>query len=294
MEAAANKFIQPIAGPAFDFASPPGEAALANPDSISWQLFKNPLTLFIGGVAAVILELAEPRVRTGVWERTTFREDPMRRLQRTGLAAMVTVYGPRSRTEAMIAGIGKKHERINGVTPGGMPYRADDPELLAWVHATAGFGILEAYHAYVRPLSVSERNRFYSEGLSSSSLYGAGSTPASEHELGLLFERMRGRLEPSPIIFEFLDITRRMPLLPAAFGPLQHWLVKAAVSLVPPWIRERLGLGSGWELQPWQRHLVTRTGQLVDRVLLRSSPAVQACRRLGLPDDYLYRVSHDA
>ena len=26
-----------------------------------------------------------------------------------------------------------------------------------------------------------------------------------------------------------------------------------------------------------------------DRLMLRSSPAVQACRRLGLPDDHLYR-----
>jgi uncharacterized protein (DUF2236 family) len=35
-------------------------------------VFKNPLSLFIGGVTAVIMELAEPRVRTGVWEHTTF------------------------------------------------------------------------------------------------------------------------------------------------------------------------------------------------------------------------------
>jgi uncharacterized protein (DUF2236 family) len=33
-----------------------------SPDSVSRCVFKNPLPLFIGGVAAVILELAEPRV----------------------------------------------------------------------------------------------------------------------------------------------------------------------------------------------------------------------------------------
>jgi hypothetical protein len=26
-----------------------------------------------------------------------------------------------------------------------------------------------------------------------------------------------------------------------------------------------------------------------DRLILRSGPPVQSCRRLGLPDDYLYR-----
>ena len=49
-----------------DFLRPAGEAALVSPDSVSWRVFKNPLSLFIGGVAAVIMELAEPRVRTGV------------------------------------------------------------------------------------------------------------------------------------------------------------------------------------------------------------------------------------
>ena len=41
------------------------------------------------------MELAEPRVRSGVWEHTTFRVNPILRLRRTGLAAMVTIYGPR-------------------------------------------------------------------------------------------------------------------------------------------------------------------------------------------------------
>jgi uncharacterized protein (DUF2236 family) len=54
-------------------ALPAGEPALAAPDSVSWRVFKNPVSLFVGGVTAVILELAEPRVRTGVWEHSSFR-----------------------------------------------------------------------------------------------------------------------------------------------------------------------------------------------------------------------------
>jgi hypothetical protein len=38
-----------------DFLRPAGEAALVSPDSVSWRVFKNPLSLFIGGVAAVIM-----------------------------------------------------------------------------------------------------------------------------------------------------------------------------------------------------------------------------------------------
>src|SRR5207237_581182 len=74
VSAALRSWMEGGGGPRFDFCAPPGEAALVAADSISWRIFKNPVALFIGGVAAVILELAEPRVRTGVWEHTSFRD----------------------------------------------------------------------------------------------------------------------------------------------------------------------------------------------------------------------------
>lgn len=288
LESAAETFIRSDTGMNADFSTPIGEPALASPDSVSWQIFKNPLSLFIGGVAAVILELAEPRVRTGVWEHTTFRENPRRRMQRTGMAAMMTVYGPRSHAEAMIARVGHMHERVHGATNDGAPYRADDPELLNWVHATASFGFLEAYSAYVHALGSAQCDRYYAEGATSSRLYGATGAPASRQELQALFAAMQSKLEPSPVIFEFLDIVCRMPLLPRALRPIQRLLVRAAVDILPAWVRDRLGLGKEWELRSWQRLLIRKGGAALDRIPLRSAPAVQSCRRLGLPDDYLY------
>jgi uncharacterized protein (DUF2236 family) len=84
LELATRALLDPGDQPSVDFLRPAGEPALVSPDSVSWRVFKNPVSLFIGGVAAVIMELAEPRVRTGVWEHTTFRVDPIRRLRRTG------------------------------------------------------------------------------------------------------------------------------------------------------------------------------------------------------------------
>lgn len=288
LEAATADFIRGEAGLDADFSSPVGEPALAKPDSVSWQVFKNPLSLYVGGVAAVILELAEPRVRAGVWSHTTFRQNPLQRMQRTGLAAMMTVYGPRSRAEAMIARVGRMHARVAGTTPDGRPYRADDPELLNWVHATASFGFLEAYHAYVRTLGEVERNRFHAEGATSSRMYGALGAPASQQELDILFVTMRDKLEPSPVVFEFLDIVRGIRLLPRPLSRMQGWLVNAAIEILPAWMRELLQLSAEPALTGWQRHLITRCGAMLDRIPLTSGPAVQACRRVGLPDDYLY------
>ncbi len=289
VEAAVADFYRPRGMPVPDFSRPAGEAALAAPDSVSWQVFKNPVVLFIGGVAAVVLELAEPRVRSGVWEHTSFREQPLERLKRTALASVMTVYGPRSQAEKMIAHVGRLHDKVRGLTPAGRPYRASDPQLLDWVQATACFGFLEARHAHVQPLDAAQRDRFYAEGRPAARLYGATGAPASQAQLDALFARMDGELEASPIVFDFLRIVGEMPAVPWAIRPLQRLLVKAAVQLVPEPLRARLELtGPQWRVSPAQRRLVNQLARQADRLLLRSSAAVQSCLRLGLPEDYLY------
>lgn len=280
--------LQPSSGPAVDFSQPWGEDALVAPDSIAWQVFKNPVALYIGGVAAVILELAEPSVRAGVWDHSTFRTDPVTRLQRTGLAAMVTVYGARSKAEAMIASVGRAHRRVTGMTSAGKSYRADDVELLNWVQATASFGFVEAYRHFVHPLSEADVDRFYAEAGPAARCYGALQAPACDADRSNLFETMRPRLEASPTIFAFLDIVGSAAAFPRPLRALQRLLTRAAVDITPAWLREDLGLKAEHGLRPWERPLIQRVGRLADRLLLPSSPAVQSCRRLGLPDDYLY------
>ena len=269
-----------------DFLRPAGEAALVSADSVSWRVFKNPLSLVIGGVAAVIMELAEPRVRTGIWEHTTFRIDPIRRLRRTGLAALVTIYGARGTAEAMIARIRRMHDRVAGSTPAGKAYRANDPELLNWVQGTAAYGFLQAYHAYVRPLSDLERDRYYVEGTLAASLYGA-SASASEAALEMRFEAMANQLERSDILFEFLAIMRAAPILPLPLRPVQPLLIQAAIDLTPHWLRTIVGLTDDG-LNAWAAGVVRQIGAFADRLVLESSPAVQACRRMGLSANYLY------
>jgi uncharacterized protein (DUF2236 family) len=271
-----------------DFARPVCEEALLAADSLSWRVLKNPIALFVGGTAAVILELAEPAVRAGVWEHSSFRKDPLNRLKRTGLAAMISIYGARSIAEPMIARVVRMHASVQGTTAAGVRYSANDPRLLTWVHATAAFGFAEAYNQYVQPLSTQNLNDFYREGAAVSRLYGAIDTPRSITEVQALFELMRSGLAPSPIIFEFLRIMRETAAFPRPLRWLQPILLRAAVELIPEWLRKALGLSEYYGLRGHERRLVKWAGASADRIVLPSSPAVQSCVRLGLPMNYLY------
>lgn len=272
-----------------DFSAPPGEAALVSAQSVTWRVFKNPVTVFIGGVAAVILELAEPCVRTGVWEHSRFRKDPVGRLRRTGGAAMLTVYGARSIATPMIERVARMHAAISGVTPCGTAFTAADPALLTWVQATASYGFVAAYCEYARPLGESEIDAFFEEGLAAAHLYGAVGAPRSMREIESLFASMQDRLEGSSILFEFLDLLHAAPVLPRPLAWMQGMLIRAAVDIVPGWARARLGLNGRRGLHMLERGVVRSIAGLANRLVLPGSAPARSCMRLGLPATFLYR-----
>lgn len=268
--------------PAFDFASPPGANALTPSGSVSWKVFGNPLSLTIGGITAVLLELAEPRIRSGVWDHTTFRTAPLLRMRRTALAAMITVYGAEGPARRMISGVRKMHDRVTGITSSGIPYRANDPELLRWVHATAAFGFLEAYHRYVQPLSDTDRDRYYAEGKIAAGLYGAANPPENEAALRELFHTTLPLLEPSEIIAEFISILHRLPLTPRPFRIANRLLVAASIDLLPRDIRHILHLKAP---SPQILRPLRLIGSQLEKLHLPSSPRFQAIRRLAAAPD---------
>ena len=276
-----------VASGGSDFASPAGEPALVGPDSVSWRVFRNPVAMYVGGVAAVLLELGEPRVRHGVWDHSSFRRDPARRLRRTGEAAMVTVYGARSTFEALAARVSRMHERVRGTTPAGQPYAAADPELLCWVQATASWAFLEAYRQWVRPVSASEADRYFAEGAPGAAMYGVHDAPGSAAAMHALIAETAPRLEPSPILRELLAILRDAAILPAPLKPLQSTLAAAAVALVPADLRARLGLTRERLPTLPERMLLRGVAMLAERTHWRDAPYAQASRRLGLPGDYI-------
>ena len=235
-------FLYPGAPEPALFTAPRSEAALTPAGGVSWRVFSNPISLFVGGVLAVILELSHPQVRAGVWGHSTFRTDPKGRLQRTGLAAMITVFGARSVALRMIEGVNAGHARVTGTDEFGRAYAASDEPLLTWVQATAATGFGTAYDALVRRLTASDWNALYAEGAPIARAYGAVTAPQDRAGWDDLLAQTLPQLSASPVLDEFLMLMRETPVLPAVARPFQAPLVRVAAGLVPSAVRRRISL----------------------------------------------------
>ncbi|WP_300379187.1 oxygenase MpaB family protein [Henriciella sp.] len=275
--------MQSYLGWKIDYTVPPGEPAYAAPDSVSWQVFKNPVALAIGGVAAVLLEFADARIRSGVWDHSVFKTDPIGRSQRTGTAAMVGVYGPASAARRVIQGVTNMHARVEGTTPGGEAYKALDVELLDWVSATASYGFMTAYDQFVKPLSHDEKCRFYEEGEPVARLYGVQDPVRSPADFDRMLGRLLPRFEPHEINTEFLDIIKSGRAVKAVPKSLQASLANASVSILPSDVREVLELGPEYDLSPLARMTLRSIGRIAEHVPVKGSPPADAALRLGLP-----------
>ena len=114
--------------------------------------------LLLGGGRALLMQLAHPKVAAGVDEHSDFRSHPIRRLRRTIRMTMAIVFGDRETALAAARAVNQTHGRVRG-----NEYRALDPDLLRWVHATLVDSALVTYDTFVRPLSTRERNEFFQE-----------------------------------------------------------------------------------------------------------------------------------
>ena len=155
--------------------------------------------------------------------------------------------------------------------------------------ATAAYGFLEAYHRFVSPLTEAQRRAYYRDGEPVVRLYGVENPLTSDADFFAMLDRLLPRFEAHPINREFLDIIQSGKAAPAVPKFLHRALARAAVSLLPDAVRQRLELGSEFDLTAADRLTLSLAGKLADRVRDRRSPAWQAARRLGLPGDFAWR-----
>lgn len=138
-------------------------AGLFGPGSVSWRVDGEVLVL-AGGTCALLMQLAHPSVAAGVAQHSDFRADPFARLHRTLTASYAVVFGTTRRADAALRRMNAMHAAVHGQVPeSGEPYRATDPQLLLWVHATLVDTAIRVYDRFVAPLPAADQQTYHRE-----------------------------------------------------------------------------------------------------------------------------------
>ncbi len=281
--------------PAFrvDYLADPGDPGDFGPDSVTWRVMANPVAFFVGAIPAVVMQLAEEGIGKGVDTFSTYKTDTIGRSQRTLSAALATTYASRGAKKALLAEVAKRHAKVRGPLSDGGRYTAFDPERMAFVHLTAGLGFAEAYHRFVAPLSAAERERAIVESLPGAADYGRFEIPHTQAGVDDFLRSFAPRLKRRPELDNFLAVARRRSPFGRLATPLQGLIVDAGIDLLPDWVKDRLDM----HCSPARRaaaNAVLRSLAVLLPKLMKDTPPQLACRRMGLPDDYLFRKPGDA
>lgn len=262
------------------------------PGTILWDIAGDTRLLF-SLPAALVLQVAHPAVGAGVDDHSTFRTDPWGRAARSLESLQLWVYGGERAAEEGRR-LRRLHKDISGTDTRGRAYHALTPAHYAWVHATAYPIFLRAARYLSDPLTPEQERRLYDELLRLGAILGikARDMPGTPEEFWPYFDTMvEEELERTVVVEELLDPRRPIPpppgtpavlrrFWPYVRRPLARLQAFVTVGLLPPSVRDRLGLG--WTSRDERR--LRRFGAVVRRVVpllperLRYLPTARAAR----------------
>jgi uncharacterized protein (DUF2236 family) len=252
--------------PEEQYDTPAGDPGLFGPDSVTWRVHAD-VSMFVGGIAALLLQSLHPRAAAVVASSSRFREEPLHRLSRTASFVGVTTYGPTQVAHAVIERVRGVHDRIPG---------ASDPDLLTWVHVAEVASFLGAYRRYtVVPV---DADHYFDENAVVAELLGATGVPRSSAAVDDYFERMRPELGPSDASREMVAFLHRPLGNDPVTRSVYSLFLRAAMAQLPAWAREL----HEWSAPPGADLLGLRplTGATLQgiRFALGTSPILRAAR----------------
>jgi uncharacterized protein (DUF2236 family) len=225
---------------------PSPDAGLFPPGSVTRRVIGDPAAL-VGGIGALFLQALHPRAMAGVLQHSSFSRDFWPRLQRTADYVTTLAFADTATADRAAARVRGMHRKVRGVDPvSGLPYSADDPDLLRWVHVTE----VSSFAAAVRRLGLidaAEEDRFLAEQVRAGALLGGTDLPASRAEVEAYFAAVRPELVASPEAHRAVAqlLLAPLPWHLALLTPARPaWTAVAAVGigLLPDWAKRLYGL----------------------------------------------------
>ncbi|MGO4385417.1 oxygenase MpaB family protein [Specibacter sp. RAF43] len=259
------------------------------PDSAVWAVHGS-MTTLVAGIHALLLQSLHPGAMAGVHDHSDYTADPLGRLAGTIRWIFTVSYGDTAAAQAASNKVRHIHEFITGsyTTNDGarVPYAANDPELLRWVHLAFTQAFLAAHVALGAPIP-GGLDAYVAEWAVAGTLMGVERPPLTRAALREQLASYTPELRRDDRVADAIRFLRNPPL-PRS----QRWgyriLFAAAVSTLAPEHRALLGLDRPrlWAVAPAQRLAAKAVLGVVHLGLGRSAPSERAARnrrhRLGL------------
>ena len=217
----------------------PGDAGWFGPCSAAWQV-NGSLATLVGGPRALMMQACHPLALAGVEQHSTYRADPLGRLQRTNLYVTTSTFGTTQLAEQTAAMVNRVHEQVYGTAEDGRDYSAQDPRLLLWVHVGLTESMLLAYQRYGR--GTVDADEYVNDMAQLARALGVIDPPTTADALSASIDSFRDEVSggaSARSVARFLRFPgRALPI--GAWGPYEV-LIRAASDLLPNWAHDCLG-----------------------------------------------------
>lgn len=238
MEALAKAYVQAV-------PESPVDDGLFGPGSMVWRVNRD-RCFPLAGMRSLMVQALHPLAMAGVAQHSTWKQDPFGRLAATSSYLLTTTYGDTKSALAAAAWVRKVHTHVRGVDPEtGLPYSAEDPDLLLWVHAAMVESIVTVAQRYGRSLDDAGADRYVAEMVRFAEIVGvpAASVPSDVMSLHAYIESVDLR-QATPAAREAIAIVLDPPDLDADLRDLWHDVGHVAVGTLPGWAREMYGFSA--------------------------------------------------
>lgn len=213
--------------------------ALFPTDSVAWRVNGDIVTMMIGGVSGLLLQMLHPAVLAGVWDHSDFRADMHGRLRRTAKFIAITTYDHASAGQAAIDKVRRIHDKLGGTLPDGTAYRVSDPALLAWVHVTETISFLDAWVQYAEPdMPLADQDAYFADMARVGRALGADPVPTDRTGANALIQSMRPQLKADARTTEVAALVMRQKVGGFSEDVAADLIMKAGADLLPDWARQ--------------------------------------------------------
>lgn len=220
----------------------PAEAYFAL-DSVARTIHGDLPPMLVGGLGSLFIQMLHPHTMAGVAQHSRYREDPLGRLLQTANFIGFTTYGSKAEAYASIERVLAVHQVVRGVADDGIAYFANDPHLLAWVHAAETSMFLSAYRRFgTVKLSDADADRYINEMAQLALDLGMVNPPTSVADLDATIQRFRPELRLSPDGATARDFVVRGVQRGLTHRSVNWLLVRCSFALMTPWEMELLGV----------------------------------------------------